>query len=71
MASTILRIISLNPKILPYILSTKYIRSKKTESLVTKNEEQSEQLAMKIQEMQSALQKAAVEAAKAAAQQAA
>ncbi|KAL7441304.1 hypothetical protein ACHAXH_008553 [Discostella pseudostelligera] len=44
---------------------------KKTESLVTKNEEQSEQLAMKIQEMQSALQKAAVEAAKAAAQQAA
>lgn len=44
--------------------------SKKTELLLTKNEEQSEQLAMKIQEMQSALQKAAVEAAKAAAQQA-
>jgi hypothetical protein len=38
--------------------------------LVTKNEEQSEQLAMKIQEMQSALQRATVEAAKAAAQQA-
>mmetsp|Transcript_19425 Transcript_19425/g.33332 ORF Transcript_19425/g.33332 Transcript_19425/m.33332 type:complete len:142 (-) Transcript_19425:268-693(-) len=44
---------------------------KKTESLISKKEEQSQQLALKIQEMQSAMQKAAVEAAKAAAQQAA
>ena len=44
---------------------------KKTESIITKKDEQSQQLAMKIQEMQSAMQKAAVEAAKAAAQQAA
>lgn len=44
---------------------------KKTESMITKKDETSQQLAMKIQEMQSAMQKAAVEAAKAAAQQAA
>lgn len=45
--------------------------SKKTEGIVAKKDEQQEKLAMTIQEMQSALQKAAVEAAKAAAQQAA
>ena len=45
--------------------------SKKTEGIITKKEEQSQQLAVKIQEMQMAMQKAAVEAAKAAAQQAA
>ncbi|KAL9178385.1 hypothetical protein ACHAXT_000032 [Thalassiosira profunda] len=44
---------------------------KKTEGIVAKKDEQQEKLAMTIQEMQSALQKAAVEAAKAAAQQAA
>ena len=45
--------------------------SKKTESMITKKDERSQQLATQIQEMQSAMQKAAVEAAKAAAQQAA
>ena len=45
--------------------------SKKTESIIAKKDEQSQKLAMTIQEMQSAMQKAAVEAAKAAAQQAA
>mmetsp|Transcript_4226 Transcript_4226/g.9456 ORF Transcript_4226/g.9456 Transcript_4226/m.9456 type:complete len:142 (+) Transcript_4226:110-535(+) len=44
---------------------------KKTELKITKKDEQSHQLAKSIQEMQSAMQKAAVEAAKAAAQQAA
>ena len=39
--------------------------------MITKKEEQSQKLALNIQEMQSAMQKAAVEAAKAVAQQAA
>ncbi len=44
---------------------------KKMESTIAKKEEQSQQLAMTVQEMQGAMQKAAVEAAKAAAMQAA
>ena len=40
------------------------------ETTMNKKEEDQQQLAVKIQEMQSAMQKAAVEAAKAAAQQA-
>jgi hypothetical protein len=42
---------------------------KKMESTIAKKEEQSQQLAMTVQEMQGAMQKAAVEAAKAAAMQ--
>jgi hypothetical protein len=41
------------------------------ESAIAKKEEQSQQLAMTVQDMQGAMQKAAVEAAKAAAMQAA
>ena len=43
------------------------IFSNKLKSNTTKKEEQSQQMAVKIQEMQSAMQKAAVEAAKAVA----
>ena len=45
--------------------------SKKTETMMNTKEEQTQKLAVQIQEMQSAMQKAAVEAAKAAVQQAA
>ena len=45
--------------------------SKKTETMMNTKEEQTQKLAVQIQEMQSAMQKAAFEAAKAAAQQAA
>lgn len=45
--------------------------SKKTETMINKKEEQGQKLAVSIQGMQSAMQKAAVEAAKAVAQQAA
>ena len=45
--------------------------SKKTETMMNTKEEQTQKLAVQIQEMQSAMQKAAVEAAKSAAQQAA
>ena len=45
--------------------------SKKMESTIAKKEEQSQQLATAVQEMQGAMQKAAVEAAKSAAMQAA
>eukprot|EP00584_Thalassiosira_punctigera_P002077 CAMPEP_0172530742 /NCGR_PEP_ID=MMETSP1067-20121228/4380_1 /TAXON_ID=265564 ORGANISM="Thalassiosira punctigera, Strain Tpunct2005C2" /NCGR_SAMPLE_ID=MMETSP1067 /ASSEMBLY_ACC=CAM_ASM_000444 /LENGTH=142 /DNA_ID=CAMNT_0013314997 /DNA_START=108 /DNA_END=536 /DNA_ORIENTATION=+ len=44
---------------------------KKTESIISKKDDKSRKLATEIQEMQGAMQKAAVEAAKAAAQQAA
>eukprot|EP00579_Thalassiosira_antarctica_P008305 CAMPEP_0201882226 /NCGR_PEP_ID=MMETSP0902-20130614/13543_1 /ASSEMBLY_ACC=CAM_ASM_000551 /TAXON_ID=420261 /ORGANISM="Thalassiosira antarctica, Strain CCMP982" /LENGTH=141 /DNA_ID=CAMNT_0048410657 /DNA_START=181 /DNA_END=606 /DNA_ORIENTATION=- len=43
---------------------------KKTESIISKKDQLSQQLASKIQEMQSAMQKAAVEATKAITQQA-
>lgn len=43
------------------------ICSNKLKANITKKEEQSQQMAVKIQEMQSAMQKAAVEAAKAVA----
>ena len=42
-------------------------QSNKTQTLITKKEEETQQLAVQIQEMQAALQKAAVEAAKAVA----
>lgn len=42
-------------------------QSNKTQTLITKKEEETQQLAVQIQEMQAAMQKAAVEAAKAVA----
>ena len=54
-----------------YTLRTKLkTSSKKTEDLITKKESQCQELALQIQEMQSAMQKAAVEAAKASVAQA-
>ena len=56
----------------PYLFLHPFFQNrKKTESIISKKKEEYEALALKIQEMQSAMQKAAVEAAKAAAQQAA
>jgi hypothetical protein len=52
-----------------YRLTPPYIRKSrdKVKAAITKKEEQSQQMATKIQEMQSAMQRAAVEAAKAVA----
>ena len=52
------------------LFRTLHINSRKVESKISSKDEQSQQLASKIQEMQSHMQKAAVEAAKAVAQQA-
>jgi len=54
-----------------YIINTLKIYSKKVETMITNKEEESDKVGRSIQEMQGAMQKAAVEAAKAAAMQAA
>jgi hypothetical protein len=54
-----------------YIINTLKIYSKKVETMITNKEEESDKVGRSIQEMQGAIQKAAVEAAKAAAMQAA
>ena len=50
-----------------FLVCLLFLSRDKAKASITKKQEQSQQLAMKIQEMQGAMQKAAVEAAKAVA----